>query len=320
MTAGLTRRCRAPSREEPDGKGMQPYLHKEVFIMSRTASTSMSSARAPDPSPDFVCSETLRRLLCRLHEDGPGAWVHDAVATELMQYTRDKYAALAMKHRLDPWEAVSAAFRVMVTPAAREARDPWAVVTHAVQIACSIEERSQGLLCSAHQARRSRFGDFHDPERFSDRDRPVTDYHPVTTIGGDFGEVDAVEAEPAPTPIRGAVEEAVSLLILLGWPSVTGRAAVELVCDALTRTGTRQAAYSTLRSDGQAPVLLGIPGPAWTSFLRALLGNPEPVHAATPTACGILVRLLTGETLPTLLTDDALVDTLAFTSTAGVGR
>ncbi len=269
----------------------------------------------------FRSGEELRNLLRRLHQAGPGAWAHDPIATDLMRFTRDKYAALAMRHRLDPWEAVSAAFRVMLTPSVREARDPWAVVTHAVQIACSIEERSQGLLCSAHQARRSRFGDFHDPERFSDRDHPVTDYHPdLTTIDPRFGDLDNVEPESAPTPIREAVEETVSLLTLLGWPSETGRAAVELVCDTLTRTGTRQAAYNALRSDGQAPVLLGIPGPAWTSFLRALLGNPEPVHAATPTARGILVRLLTGETLPTLLTDDALVDALAFASTAGVGR
>lgn len=49
----------------------------------------------------------LRCLLRRLHEQGEGAWVHDPVAADLMRYARDKYAAFAVKHRLDPWEAVS---------------------------------------------------------------------------------------------------------------------------------------------------------------------------------------------------------------------
>ena len=85
---------------------------------------------------EFIDSEDLRCLLCRLHEQGEGAWVHDPVAADLMRYARDKYAALAVKHRLDPWEAVSAAFEVMRTSAARRARDPWAVITHSVRITC----------------------------------------------------------------------------------------------------------------------------------------------------------------------------------------
>ncbi|HLR95097.1 MAG TPA: hypothetical protein VK053_11265, partial [Jiangellaceae bacterium] len=126
---------------------------------------------------DFTRSEGLRALLNRLHEGGPGAWQSDPVAVDLMAYAADKYGALARKHGLDPCEAASAAFDVMRTKAARTANDPWGVVTHAVRITCIAEERGQGLLCSTHQARRPHISAFHDPERLSDRENPLSDYH-----------------------------------------------------------------------------------------------------------------------------------------------
>src|SRR5690625_6827167 len=70
----------------------------------------------------------------------------------------------------------------MRTPSARRAMDPWAVVTRAVQITCIAEDRAQGLLCSVHQARRPHVSVFHDAERFSDRENPLTDYHPAFQI------------------------------------------------------------------------------------------------------------------------------------------
>src|SRR5690625_3567421 len=72
---------------------------------------------------DFTTSAGLRALLDRLHAAGPDAWTGDPVAQDLMRYAADKYAALARKHHLDPWEAASAAFDVMRTPSARRAMD-----------------------------------------------------------------------------------------------------------------------------------------------------------------------------------------------------
>ena len=136
--------------------------------------TTRTTFREPE---DFTRSEGLRSLLNRLHESGPGAWRSDPVAADLMAYAADKYGALARKHGLDPWEAASAAFDVLCTKAARTANDPWGVVTHAVRITCIAEERGQGLLCSVHQARRPHISAFHDAERLSDRENPLTDYH-----------------------------------------------------------------------------------------------------------------------------------------------
>lgn len=263
---------------------------------------------------DFTTSEGLRALLHRLHIAGPGAWQHDRTAAELMAFVVEKYAPLARKHGLDPWEATSAAFEVMRTKAARAANDPWAVITHAVRITCIFEERAQGLLCSVHQARRPHVSTFHDPERFSDRENPLSDYHPAfqvsddtTTAANDEDEGEGAAASRACTSAASAVEDAIALFTLLDWPPETARAGIEHVCGVLTKAGTRQATYEALRRDKHARALLDIPGHSWTALLKALLGNPLPAYGATTVGRGVLLRLLIGETLPVLLRDDDLV-------------
>lgn len=267
---------------------------------------------------DYTTGEGLRALLGRLHEDGPGAWRTDPTAARLMAYAADKYAALARKHGLDPWEAASAAFDVMRTRSAREAEDPWAVVTHAVRITCIAEERGQGLLCSTHQARRPHYSVFHDAERLSDRENPLDDYHPAFhTTDPDPGNDDEESRPEAaePTGVRpsasGAVEDAIAFITVLGWPPQTARAAVEHVCQALARARSRQSAFEVLRRDQHSRALLDLPGTSWTALLRVLLGNPAPGVAATSAGRGILLRLLIGETLPVLLHDDDLVLTVS---------
>lgn len=273
---------------------------------------------------DYTTSEGLRALLARLHKEGPGAWRTDPTAAALMTYAADKYAALARKHGLDPWEAVSAAFEVMCTRSAREAADPWAVVTHAVRITCIAEERSQGLLCSTHQARRPHYSSFHDPERLSERENPLQDYHPAFHITdplpGDDPDPGVAESEQASTSASSAVDDAIALITLLGWPPQTARAAVEHVCHALTRAGSRQSAFEVLRRDKHSRALLDLPGHSWTGLLRALLGNPAPGVSATSAGRGVLLRLLIGETLPMLLRDDDLVLTISLAAPKGGGR
>src|SRR5690625_4192427 len=177
---------------------------------------------------DFTTSAGLRALLDRLHAAGPDAWTGDPVAQDLMRYAADKYAALARKHHLDPWEAASAAFDVMRTPSARRAMDPWAVVTRAVQITCIAEDRAQGLLCSVHQARRPHVSVFHDAERFSDRENPLTDYHPAFQIPAHDPDLDHAgigEVPVASTSATAAVEKAIQLFVQIGRASCRESAA-----------------------------------------------------------------------------------------------
>jgi hypothetical protein len=288
-----------------------------------------TTAAAPGGGEDYTTGEGLRALLARLHAEGPGAWRTDPTAAKLMAYAADKYAALARKHGLDPWEAAGAAFDVMRTRSAREADDPWGVVTHAVRITCIAEERAQGLLCSTHQARRPHYSVFHDAERLSDRENPLDDYHPAFHItdphpddehdeNGSVREV--VEPAGVVTSASGAVEDAIAFVTVLGWPAQTARAAVEHVCHALARAGSRQSAFEVLRRDKHSRALLDLPGSSWTALLRALLGNPAPGVAATSAGRGILLRLLIGETLPVLLHDDDLVLTVSLAAPRNGGR
>lgn len=274
--------------------------------------THTTAPVAADSGEDFATSNGLRALLNRLHTTGPGAWTHDPAAAGLMAYAAEKYEPLARKHGLDPWEAASAAFDVMRTRAAREAHDPWAVITHAVRITCIFEERAQGLLCSVHQARRPHVSAFHDPERFSDRENSLWDYHPAFHVTDEPATHEEADTDSlACTSASSAVEDAINLFTRLEWPPATARDGIEYVCAVLTKTGTRHATYEALRRDKHARALLDIPGRSWTALLKALLGNPHPAYAATSAGRGVLLRLLIGESLPVLLRDDDLILTIS---------
>lgn len=290
-----------------------------------TTPTRTSTEQTAFGAEDFTTGEGLRALLNRLAAGGEDAWVHDPVARDLMEFAADKYRALARKHKLDTWEAVTAAFDAMQYRSTREANDPWAIITHAVRITCVYEERAQGLLCSVHQARRAHVSAFHDPERFSERDTALADYHPAfhTT------DLRPSDLEPEPRDSLGsaqacmsagsAAEDAIAMLCLLDWPTDTARAAVEHVCGALMRAGTRQSAYETLRRDRHARALLDLPRRSWAALLKALLGNPHPAYVATSSGRGVLLRLLLGETLDLLLRDDDLILALALAAPNGGG-
>ncbi|WP_313366548.1 hypothetical protein [Microbacterium sp.] len=290
-----------------------------------TTPTRTSTEQTAFGAEDFTTGEGLRALLNRLAEGGEDAWVHDPVARDLMEFAADKYRALARKHKLDTWEAVTAAFDAMQYRSTREANDPWAIITHAVRITCVYEERAQGLLCSVHQARRAHVSAFHDPERFSERDTALADYHPAfhTT------DLRPSDLEPEPRDSLGsaqacmsagsAAEDAIAMLCLLDWPTDAARAAVEHVCGALMKAGTRQSAYETLRRDRHARALLDLPRRSWAALLKALLGNPHPAYVATSSGRGVLLRLLLGETLDLLLRDDDLILALALAAPNGGG-
>lgn len=270
----------------------------------------------------FENSERLRELLTRLNTAGPDAWRTDPDAAALMRHTADKYAALARKHGLDPWEAATAAFEAMRTPSVRRADDPWAVITRAVQITCIAEDRANGLLCSVHQARRPRYSSFHDAERFSDRENPLTDYHPAFRADpfahDDDGADDEVEVSGS-TGVESAVEDTIALLCWYGWEPEVARAAVECICARLAESVSRAGAYESLRRDRHARALLDIPAPSWYRLLRIILGAPDVHLAGTNAGRGVLLRLLIGDSLRHLFNDADLKVAITI-ATPGVMR
>jgi hypothetical protein len=259
--------------------------------------------------PTFRSSEGLRLLLGRLQMNGGAGWRSDPEASELMQFTADRYGALARKHGLDPWEAAAAAFDAMRAAATLRADDPWAVVTQAVRVTCIAEERAQGLLCAVHQARRAEVSAHHDAERFSDREHELPGYHPAfrSPPADELDNFDDSDAE-LPLEVAAAVKDAISFFTLLGWPRDRAREGVEYICGRLADAPSRPSAFESLRRDYAARALLDLPQRAWTAMLRALLGCCDQLQEQTTTGRGILFRLLVGENLQALLVDDDLVE------------
>ncbi|SDL38618.1 hypothetical protein [Microbacterium azadirachtae] len=254
----------------------------------------------------FEHSEGLRTLLIRLHEEGRWEWRHDPEVAALMRHAARKYAALARRHGLDPWEAAAAAFDAMRTGSVRRAEDPWAVITRAVQVTCIAEERANGLLCSVHQARRPKYSAHHDAERFSDRETPLTDYHPAfRTI--DPSAVDGDEENETVSRVEAAVSECVTLFRCLGWPLEMARSGIEYIVTRLAESSSRMSAFESLRRDYHARAFLDLPSASWLTMLRVVLGSPDPNLAHTRASRGILHRLVSGEPLEALLLDAGLV-------------
>ena len=271
---------------------------------------------------EFEDSEGLRALLTRLHRAGRGAWREDPDAAALMRHAAEKYAALARKHGLDPWEAATAAFEAMRNPSVRRAEDPWAVITHAVRITCLAEQRGQGLLCSVTRARRPQYSGFHDAQRFSDRENPLTDYSPALQTSPAEETIDPTPpaAGETSTGVGSAVEDAIALFALLGWPPATARTGIEYICTRLAEAPSRASAFEALRRDFHARALLDIPGRSWLAMLRAVLGNPDADLAHTAAGRGILLRRLIGEPLGGLLADDALLAEVVLCAPSGGGH
>jgi len=270
------------------------------------------------PRQGFENSEGLRALLTRLNQEGHGAWRTDPEVAALMRHAAEKYAALAKKHGLDPWEAAAAAFDAMRAPSVRKADDPWAMVTRAVQVTCVAEERANGLLCSVHQARRPRYSVFHDAERFSDRENPLTDYHPAFHVS--FDPYESESEDDGQASVESAVEDTIGLFTLLGWPASTARSGVDYVCSRLAEATSRGSAFEALRRDYPARALLDLPGASWLGMLRVVLGNPDPDLSHTNAGRGVLLRLLIGESLAALLADDHLLSEVVMSVPARPSR
>lgn len=247
-----------------------------------------------DTRPSFTAPEGLRATLHRLHAAGEQSWHGDPEAAELMRYAMDKYRALARKHHLEPEDAAVAAFEVMRTRAARDAYDPWAVVTRAVQVTLIAEERANGLLCSTHQARRPQVSAHHDAERFSDRDVALIDYHPAFRDNLITALADGLNEDNEPTNAFFALDDTVEVFVELGWPQEIARNGVEYICNRLGRSDNRQAAFEALRRDRYPLALLDIDQRAWLSMLRAVLGNQSSARAKTNAGRGVLLLLLIG--------------------------
>jgi hypothetical protein len=261
--------------------------------------------------PRFTTAEGLRSLLNRLDVAGPGAWRRDADVEELMAYTIRKYRPLAMKHHCEPEDSAVAAFEALRTCAVRNAHDPWAVVTRAVQVTLIAEERAEGLLCSPAQARRTEVSRHHDARRFSAYETDLLEFHPALRAHAD--EPDGASTQPvdqgenASTRAFEAIDLAIALFAALGWPLNTATCALDYIAARLIECGSRPTTHAMLRRDRSAHAVLDLDRRAWSTLLRVTLGNPNPDLRHTASGHGVLLRLLIGDPVIELLADDQLV-------------
>lgn len=264
-------------------------------------------------TPDFASSENLRMLLFEFAYGTADGWRSDPRATELMSFAMTKYAGLARKYALEPGAAAVAAFEVMRMRSTRVAKDPWAVITRAVELSLIYEARAEGLLCSTGQARKTAGSGYHDAERFSDREADLADYHPAFHCWDDVEHIEdpAVEnPDGEPTNALFALEATVQFFVELGWPEPTARLALEYIAARLMCCKDRAAAYISLRRDVCGRGLVDIAHESWLSVLRAVLGNQQRHSAGTSAGLGILGRLVTGQSLDDLFADRDLADAI----------
>jgi hypothetical protein len=248
----------------------------------------------------FETPEGLRTLLNRLNESGPGSWRAAREAAELRRYAAFRYRRLARKYEMDAWEVASTAFEVMLARSTRTARNPWAVVTRAVQITCKAEIRAAGLLMATSRVRHTnRIAGFHDAVRFAERENLV-DYHPAFAVNPN---TDDAAPSLVDRRVAAVLSETVGLFVSAGWDAALVTDCVEHVAYRLGDLASRTTAMESLRRDRSVPLLLGVPPRSWAALLRIVLGNPSPKHIGTPTGDGVLLRLLSGEP-PCCLRDD----------------
>lgn len=225
-----------------------------------------------------------------------------------MRYTGERYKPLARRHGLDAWEVASVAFEAMLTAAVRNADNPWAVVTRAVQITCIAEVRAAGLLVSTSKVRHTgRVAGFHDAVRLTDRER-LPEYHAAFAVNPD--DDDPATDDEGESRVPTALAETVRLFASAGWDAVLAAVCVEHVAYRLADLSSWPHAVEMLRRDHTAPKLLGLPPRSWTALLRIMLGHPALKQAGTSTGDGVLLRLLSGELVDALRADEALIKTI----------
>ncbi|WP_324654057.1 hypothetical protein [Georgenia sp. H159] len=259
--------------------------------------------------PRFMHASGLRRILIELHRC-PDGW-SGPEAQELLGYCAERYRALARKYGQSGEDAATAAYEALTAPATRWARDPWGVVTTAVQRTLQAEHRAHGLLCGAERARHLMHAPVHDVTRFADN--LLLEQHPAFQVASIEDEDTTVTSDMTAgfVPTGEALADAVRIFIACGWPADVARGALDLICSRLMEAGQRRRAFEYLRRHPEGWGHLDLSQEQWTRVLTVVLGAPHPDLAATDLGRGLLWRLLVGQRREEISSDQAVTTALA---------
>jgi hypothetical protein len=272
---------------------------------------TISSPSSASPSaPTHLDAGELRWLVIRLMIGGPDAWRHDPEAADLLRFAIERYRDLAHRHHLPAEDAAVAAFEVLRTRTVLKAKDPWGVVTRAVQTALITEEVAQGLLCSTRRAKEPDAHRDAKAARVGAYETPIWEFHPSLRVPSVHDLIDATPDEEQRVNAFHAADDVVSVFVFHGWPPHTARAGVEYICSRLTKMGDRDRAYECLRREPQAKALLDIDQPTWLTMLRVVLGNRDPDRRHTAEGRGLLLRRCLDEPVEDLVHDETVATAL----------
>ena len=272
--------------------------------------TIAASSPTTRPASTYLDADELRWLVIRLMIGGPNAWRHDREAADLLRFAIDRYGDLARRHHLPAEDAAMAVFEVLRTRTVLKSKDPWGVVTRAVQTSLTTEEVAQGLLCSTRRAKE--LGAHRNPKaaRVGAYETPIWDFHPALRVPSVHDLIDAAPDEEERVNAFQAADDVVSVFVVHNWPEHTIRAGVEYICSRLITLGDRDRAYECLRREPHSKALLDIDQPAWLTMLRVVLGNRDPDRRHTAEGRGLLLRRCLDEPVEDLMYDDAVATAL----------
>jgi hypothetical protein len=121
----------------------------------------------------------------------------------------------------------------------------------------------------------------------------------------------AGETPPEPTNAFFALDDAVTAFVESGWPLPAARLALECIAARLINTGSKYAAFESLRRDRSIRLQLDIDQDSWVRVLHAVLGHDNPNLQRTAVGRGILQRLLIGERTAEIFGTSAIASAIA---------
>lgn len=256
---------------------------------------SVPAEHYPTEHVDFTTSDGLRRTLIALAADGERAWRTAPVVTPLLAFIVEKYAPLARAWHREPGDVMYDAFGALRAPGTARARDPWAIVTRAVELGLAGEVHGERLLTSPDKARRPSMRPDAPPIRSGEYEEF---FYGVLVVD------DAETAHEREERIgAGLVRTASLFLVMTGWSPRIVEAAVTYVIERLASLSSAESALDVLRKDAAIQLRLGLSSRAWAGLVRLLVGNPR---ARDRGRYGVLARVVLGAEVRELLFDDAL--------------
>ncbi|WP_345750898.1 hypothetical protein [Microbacterium rhizophilus] len=226
------------------------------------------------------------------------AWRTTPVVTPLLAFIVEKYAPLARAWHREPGDVMYDAFKALRAPGTARARDPWAIVTRAVELGLAGEVHGERLMTSPDKARRPSMR----PEFAPIRSGEYEEFFYGVLVVGDAESAREREERTG----SGLVQAASRFLVMTGWSPRLVEPAVTYVIDRLSSLSSPESALDVLRKDAAIQLRLGLSSRAWSGLLRVLLGNPRARDRAR---YGVLARVALGADVQELQLDAALAAT-----------